>query len=229
MSKAISFKWTSGRFALIGSQWAGALIVCFLLTACSQTKYHDRSPGFNESTIRSRGLIIGAVTSGTDAQIHNKQFEAKQFAEVVSEIHPELNTVRLIDHIDTRDYGLFLDIQNAYQSTGYLVPEDLSDISYLLGNRDSYVLFARLERESLNQDQSTVTTENVKTTTYSSYRSVTLSFNIYDANAEYRVWSGTITEDESISGYPVTALPPEQATVLRRVYELFARDLLAPS
>lgn len=135
-----------------------------------------------------------------------------------------------------------------YEQSGRFDGDDLALLDSLIGPQARYVAAARVEDESVdqNEDSQTDGESGVTTTTRSAVLRIRVAFSVYDLEARRRVWTGTITGSDqnsvsetdkpkgllegivdAIFGGDSHQAPetPKADGALRKIFATFAREL----
>lgn len=101
--------------------------------------------------------------------------------------------------IGADDHDLLLE---RYERSGRFDGDDLALLDSLIGSQARYVAAARVEDESVdqNEDSQTDGESGVTTKTRSAVLRIRVAFSVYDLEARRRVWTGTIGRRRPIRG-----------------------------
>ncbi|MEW5735161.1 MAG: hypothetical protein AB1921_09920 [Thermodesulfobacteriota bacterium] len=185
------------------------LFLCFSCTPKVQGLVQD--PDFTAGAIMDNGLAVGAVTGPTgplpqgDASLYGrvlidritkerKLFRVKPLEQVMTAMGPEA-------------YGKMV---AQYAQNGIVSQEFLQDLKSVQGAR--YLIFARIDADTVDHSNSTssnevvvkrdqngnpVKTQTEVTNRYTTTRSASVGFDIYDTSTGRSVWSGSLQDTAS--------------------------------
>lgn len=229
---------------------AAILAACAALGACSTVvEAVDVDESFTRDAVLGRDVVVGGVASGLNALTRDER------GALAHELHEELTGERgdlqvaplptLEDSLGTERLDGVLE---RFGESGRLTAGDLGDVAGALPT--SYVVFARIRRDTTEYDRREEKIEGNRDrveAVYSTVRHVHVGLLVLDTDLGAVVWSGTIRAKKDVhesevefpdwavvrametffgagkrDGHPA---PPSQASVARRAFERFAREL----
>ncbi|MFC1683094.1 hypothetical protein ACFL0G_02655 [Candidatus Zixiibacteriota bacterium] len=183
-------------------------ISCLLLMLFScgpKVSRLETDPSLTPASLRTQQIGIGGVTSLIVCE-PGSEMSGKDMSNLLRlcimekrvdlEVQPEERT-RLA--VGPGRYEKRLD---TYRLTGEIEPEVLNEIDTLLQNAIRYLIFARVEGDVVERGTSETVNnqgedDEYTEVKYTSKRTVTVSFVVYDLQQKIPVWSGLVSDDEA--------------------------------